>query len=224
MSSGVVMILLPGNTKTFKRAVKLNPDYFGWLITPRRVLASTAVSIPGARWAADNECYALGDQFDSDVYIKMLDRYSKWSGNCIFATAPDVLGNVRATLDKFEYWRQVINGMGYPVALVGQDGLENEVVPWQSFDALFIGGSTDWKLSQSVRDLITEAKEYNKWVHVGRVNSRSRLTYCLKLGVDSVDGTTWGINPDSALAWAFSVLETLSYQKELPLCYTSLCT
>ncbi|MET7951049.1 hypothetical protein [Micromonospora sp. NPDC005324] len=33
-----------------------------------------------------------------------------------------------------------------PAALVAQDGLKAPAVPWHAIDALFIGGSTAWKL------------------------------------------------------------------------------
>jgi hypothetical protein len=36
---------------------------------------------------------------------------------------------------------------GFPVAFVARDDLEHLTVPWDDFDALFIGGSTSWKLA-----------------------------------------------------------------------------
>ena len=79
---------------------------------------------------------------------------------------------------------------------MAQDGLEVLPVPWESFDVLFIGGSTEWKLGPHARALIAEAKARGKWVHMGRVNSRRRFLYADLLGCDSVDGTYLVFGPD----------------------------
>lgn len=210
-----MMVLLPGNTSVFKKRVQSRPDRWGWLITPRRSMAQTMSSIPGALWAADNECYTLGSNFDPDRYLRFLERNIEISNSCLFATAPDVVTDARATLERFGPWSDLIRSLGFPVALVGQDGLENMDVPWNKLDSLFIGGSTDWKLGQGARHLIKEAKTRNKWVHVGRVNSQTRLTYCIKLGVDSVDGTEWAINPGRGIRWASRVMNQLERQMQL---------
>jgi hypothetical protein len=85
---------------------------------------------------------------------------------------------------------------GLPVALVAQDGLENLHIPWCSFDALFLGGSTAWKLGPAARDLTRQAKGRRKHVHMGRVNSLDRLRYAAAIGCDSADGTYVAHGPD----------------------------
>jgi len=62
-------------------------------------------------------------------------------------------------------------------------------VPWGRFQALFVGGSTRWKLGPHAATLIREAKWCAKWVHVGRVNTLRRIAWCKALGVDSIDGS-----------------------------------
>jgi hypothetical protein len=212
-----VMVLLPGNVKVFKRAVRANPDRWGWLITPRRSMSRTLHTIPGAMWAADNECFTLGDDFDPARYLCFLWRNARIADKCLFATAPDVLGDARATLARAGAWLRAIRDLGMPAALVAQDGLESLPVPWGCLDALFIGGTTEWKLGPEARWLIDQAKQHGKWVHVGRVNSRIRLEYCIKLGVDSVDGTEWAINPGRGIRWASSVMSQYRLQRSLPL-------
>lgn len=211
------MILLPGNINAFKKKVRHTPTRWGWLITPRRSMSRTLHTIPGARWAADNECFTLGKDFDPYRYLRFLWRNVHIANQCLFATAPDVVGDAATTLARSGPWLRVIRDLGMPAALVAQDGLEALPVPWGEFDALFIGGSTEWKLSGEARYLIAEAKKRSKWVHVGRVNSQKRLAYCIKLGVDSVDGTEWAINPGRGIRWATRVVETLAHQQELPL-------
>jgi len=85
----------------------------------------------------------------------------------------------------------MIRALGFPVALVGQDGLQMADVPWDDLDAFFIGGSTEWKLSREAATLAAYAKSKGKWVHMGRVNSRKRIHYAERIGCDSIDGTAF---------------------------------
>lgn len=62
-------------------------------------------------------------------------------------------------------------------------------MPWDEFDALFIGGTTRWKLSEAAHELAAEAKRRGKWLHMGRVNSWPRMQIASAMGCDSVDGT-----------------------------------
>ena len=127
---------------------------------------------------------------------------------CLFVTAPDVVGDAAQTLRNFAEWRSELDG--FPVALVGQDGLG--VPPWDEFDALFIGGTTEWKMGAQARRLIREAKERGKWVHMGRVNSYARGRYARWLGCDSIDGTQFSWFRDTKLPAYLNALrqETLS--------------
>jgi hypothetical protein len=108
-----------------------------------------------------------------------------------------------ATLELYAEYAPQIRVLGYPVALVGQDGLED--LPWpEKYDALFIGGKTEWKLSDAADWCIRKAQSVGAWVHVGRVNSQQRIRHFALMGVDSVDGTTIAFEPDTA----YRVLET----------------
>jgi hypothetical protein len=90
----------------------------------------------------------------------------------------------------------LIRQAGYHAALVAQDGFENLAIEWGAFDALFIGGSTAWKLSAAAADAMGEARRRGKWVHVGRVNSGRRLRAVDAMGANSVDGTYLRFGPD----------------------------
>jgi hypothetical protein len=57
--------------------------------------------------------------------------------------------------------------------------------------ALFIGGSTEWKLGPQAETLIAYAKTRGLWVHMGRVNSQQRIWEGARKGVDSWDGTKY---------------------------------
>jgi hypothetical protein len=166
--------------------------HLGRLVSPR----SGNLIRPGERWAADNDAFLA---WDEGRFRAMLARLAGVPG-CLFVGAPDIVGDAGATLLRFPAWRDEIASLGFPVALVGQDGAESIEIPWGDFDAWFIGGSTDWKLSPFSARLATEAKGRGKWVHMGRVNTLRRLRIAYDFGCDSVDGTGWSKFPDIYLA------------------------
>lgn len=156
----------------------------------------TIQGIYGLSFGIDNECFTLCDQFDADRYLRLLIRVMKVHGNqsCLFATAPDVVSDAVATWERSEPWLKTIRDVGLPCALVAQDGIESMRIQWSTFDALFIGGSTAWKLSETAAWLIKKAKKKGKWTHVGRVNSIYRACRLIEMP-DSVDGTAWAKHP-----------------------------
>lgn len=151
---------------------------------------------PRSIWAADNGCFSQPGRYSDAWYLAWLTRMLPWREDCLFATAPDVLGDAKATLAKSAPLFDQLRDLGYRPALVGQDGLESLAVPWDAFDCLFLGGSTGWKLSASAANLAHEASARGKWVHMGRVNSLRRLKIARRMGCDSVDGTCLAFSPD----------------------------
>lgn len=162
----------------------------GYIDTPHQQNKRPA----GVTWCADNGCFSA--RFQEEHWWSFLERNAHDAARCSFATAPDVVGDAAATLKRSGQWMQSIRDLGYPVAFVGQDGLENLTVPWDDFDAFFIGGTTEWKLSEAAADLSAEAREHGKWVHMGRVNSKKRMTYAESIGCDSADGTFLTFGPN----------------------------
>jgi hypothetical protein len=142
----------------------------------------------GTTWCADNGCFNDA-KFDAGRWWAWLKRRAVDAESCAFATAPDVVGNHIATLLRSEPWLPRIRKLGFPAAFVAQDGATIETVPWDSFDALFIGGTTEFKLGPEARKLALHAKSLGKWVHMGRVNSGKRFRYAESIGCDSADGT-----------------------------------
>jgi hypothetical protein len=102
-------------------------------------------------------------------------------------SVPDVVGSAKRTLEAFECWCGEL--ANWPLAFVCQDGQENERIPWRSIQAIFVGGSTEWKMSRYAVECIRCAQIHEKWTHVGRVNTPGRFEYFESLGVDSIDGT-----------------------------------
>lgn len=150
-------------------------------------------------WAADNGCFAQGESFNLVRYLCWLQSMSPACHTCLFATAPDVMGDAEATWRRSRGVLPVLRALGYKAALVAQDGIEETGVEWSALDCLFIGGSTKWKLSEAAFDVIREARMCGKHVHVGRVNSRKRLRVFAAAGCDSADGTMLAFGPDKRL-------------------------
>lgn len=172
----------------------MESGHLGFIATPDQGNARPA----GVAWCADNGCYGKGYPGDAK-WLAWLQRRAKDAGSCWFATAPDVVGDAAATLARSAPFLPLIREMGYPAALVAQDGLEDLAVPWDEFDVLFIGGTTEWKLGPAAAGLIREAKDRGKRVHMGRVNSARRYRLALERGCDSVDGTFLTYGPSVLL-------------------------
>jgi hypothetical protein len=88
------------------------------------------------------------------------------------------------------------------VALVGQDGAEHLPLPWEHFQALFLGGSTEWKLGPGAARLAAETKRRGYWSHLGRCNTLKRFRHAFFLGCGSVDGSGFSRWPDESIPTA----------------------
>lgn len=147
-----------------------------------------------AWFAVDNGCFSAGERFDLGVYLGWL---AELPCTALFATAPDVLCDAAATLDRSAGPLAMIRRLGFRAALVAQNGLERLSVPWNDFDCLFLGGDTAWKLSRAAALLAIEASKRGKWVHMGRCNSAKRLKHAIGIGCDSADGNFLQRSPDA---------------------------
>jgi hypothetical protein len=209
-------------------------------------------------WAMDNGCFSSKGAFDADEFVKVLeDTYNNvenaWE-TCRFAVAPDVFdvqamkGDPIATIERSKPFFQPIRDTGVPVALVFQDGLEQmpEIIPWDDFDVVFIGGGDAFKLgypdkvpagnahyrlsdssigaasetTQKWARLLHRCHEEGKWIHVGRVNSYIRYLFTYVIGADSCDGTFIKFggpkNLERMRGWFRKVDELLASHVELP--------
>jgi hypothetical protein len=154
--------------------------------------------IPGVPWAGDNGGFT-GKYAGDGAYLDWLAARAGHAAACAFVTAPDVLCDAGATLARSVPVLPRIRGLGFPAALVAQDGLERLAVPWDDFDVLFLGGSTAWKLGPGARQVTAAARRRGKHVHMGRVNSLVRLRYACAAGCGSADGTFLAFGPDRRL-------------------------
>lgn len=161
----------------------------GALVTP----ATRYTVRPGWVWAADNGCFNSDRYVGDEKWLKWLNRQPR--EGCLFATAPDVVADWTASLARSRPFLEQIRGMGFPVALVAQDGATPDTIPFEDFDVLFIGGSDQFKLHDSL-PVIQAAHDRGVPVHVGRINSKRRYQMFAHLGVASCDGTFLAFGPD----------------------------
>lgn len=200
---------------------------------------------PRVQWCADNGVFSptrakKGIEWDAAGWWRWLQAQAADADLCTFAVAPDVLhwkqdetgawfpvGDHAATAELSRQWIPAMKQLGFRVAYVLQDGCTVDEVPWAEIDAVFIGGSDDWKVGPAgldrhgnplgevpVAPLVAEARRQGKWVHMGRVNSRKRYLFANRMleltglgqgGCDSVDGTYLTFGPEKnlpkVLAW-----------------------
>lgn len=174
-----MILFVSGATVTVRRWKQV-----GELVVPGAGNSPDSLRLVPGMWAMDNGAYS---GFQPDLFVRMLERFHGMGG-CRFVACPDVVGDAYATLELWPFWSRVIRGVGFVPALVLQDGMLASEAPWKQAGAVFVGGSTEWKISQQARELCAYAKARGLWVHVGRVNSKKRIYEAARMGADSFDG------------------------------------
>lgn len=178
--------------------VRYRHPNLGRLIQPRHTSSIATTSSAGIPWAADNDCY---QQLDAAAYKAMLRKIDGLAG-CLFVVVPDVVADHQATLKRWRRWRGAID---QPAAFVLQDGCD--AIP-DDAQAVFVGGSTLFKMSREAALLVAEARARGLWAHMGRVNSLRRVTYAASIGCQSVDGSSWAMFKRRWLAQGLSYVAT----------------
>lgn len=207
-------------TPSSERARQAMSDgLLGCAITP----AQGKLPPEGALWCADSGC-GPGDSPDLDPgqgypgdlrYLAWLARLRCYRARCVFATAPDIICDARATLARSKPFLPVIRAMGYRAALVAQNGIDQLRIPWDDFDCLFLGGDDAFKLGPVAERLVAEANGRDKWTHMGRVNSDKRSRIADRFGCDSVDGTYLRKAPDKLLPKLLRWMDNIERQQTL---------
>lgn len=193
-----MIYLTPPTTSVIERIV--NNPHIGAIITPDSDRPALYNLSHFRHWGADNGCFSSTSRFDDIRYMYWLLSLRSFASNCLFATAPDVVGNHGKTWERSKPWLGAIRVLGFPAAFVAQDGFDGDQgVDWAMIDVLFVGGTTSYKLGDQARQAIRKAQDLGKKVHVGRVNSKRRVEIFNSLKVDSIDGTFLIFGPDTNL-------------------------
>jgi hypothetical protein len=171
---------------------------------------------PGRVWAADSGAFADPYGVDFGAYLRWLDGHDdEERRRCLFACTLDVPRDWPNTLARGVPRLREVRALGYRVALVAQDGATPDQLPWDGLDAVFIGGTTAWKLSEAACALVAAAKARGTWSHMGRVNSLRRLRMAAMSGYDSADGTFLAFGPDANIPRMERWLDALARQPGL---------
>lgn len=128
----------------------------------------------------------------------MLMKNSHRSSKYKWVACPDVVGDSDETLKRFKNYEPRIRSLGYNLAYVLQDGVTLDKVPFSDISAVFVGGTTDFKLSDTAYEICKIAVDKNKLVHIGRVNSIKRIERFLSVA-DSFDGLSFSYYSKSRL-------------------------
>ena len=150
----------------------------GQLMTPLTKYADASME-----FGIDNGAYS---SFHHGRFRALLKRRGPVRERCKFVAVPDVVGNGRRTLEVFRHFEGLDD---WPLALVLQDGVEDLDIPWQEIAAIFVGGTTHFKMSQAASDLVKAAGLLEKHIHVGRVNTPDRWKHFADLGAHTCDGS-----------------------------------
>jgi hypothetical protein len=201
-----MILLVSGATATVRKW----PDV-GELIVPGAWSKPDSLKLRPGYWAMDNGAFS---GFEAEPFMGMLQNFHGRLG-CRFVTAPDRVGDCFQTMQQWPFWSAVIRGVGFVPALVAQDGLLVADVPWKTVGALFIGGTTEWKLGPQARDLMAYAKSRGLWVHVGRVNSDERIWDIAGKGADSFDGSQHSWFADRRIPESQASIEAAASQMRL---------
>ena len=125
------------------------PDGYGYLHEP-----SGRVFRFDKPWACDNGAFS---GFDEGAFLSMLGQCPV-DARCLFIAMPDVVGEWARTLALWRQWSPMVRALGYPLAVVLQDGATVPSVPWDTCDAVFVGGSTRFKESPGARTIMSYAQ------------------------------------------------------------------
>lgn len=130
------------------------------------------------------------------------------------------VGDALATLELANAWAKFVRWLGFRPALVAGDGMEHLIdeIPWDDIDAVFLGGSTDWKLGEGAAMVTKEAKARGKAVHMGRVSSGKRMAIANRFGCDTADGTYLANGPVVNLPNVLEWIDKVNDRDPLP-CY-----
>ena len=117
-------------------------------------------------------------------FSKILKRYWEFKEHCLFAAVPDKVGNHKDTLEMWDIYNHLADG--YKKAFVVQDGFDGYP---KNADALFIGGSTEFKDSKECEEIVLAGLADDMHVHIGRVNTYERFYNFHCIGAHTCDGS-----------------------------------
>lgn len=154
---------------------------------------------PGVRIAVDAGTVKIVDKRpvnDPAWNAEKWERYLARMDGADFAVVPDWVCDAEKTDARWVEYLPVVLRLGHRPAYVLQNGCTG--IPPEA-EVVFVGGDDEFKDGPDAAALIAEAKARGLWVHMGRVNTLTRIRRAALRGCDSVDGTTLAWGPDRNL-------------------------
>ena len=176
----IAMIYLSG---TYSQIDPRYKNQFGYMLNVNRATGGEKSAVKHL-WMLDNG--AFSSSWDYDVWLKRATNLAKYASTCIGSVVPDTVSDPIDTLDKWDTYYAIVRNLGYTPFFATQDGCTVDMIPWHEIGGLFIGGSDSHKATESW-PLIHRAISMNLWVHVGRINSATKLLQYYMC--NSADGT-----------------------------------
>jgi len=195
-----------------------SPTQVGLLVTPTGKKNIGQQLGPHPYWiGVDNGCYNA-DSVDSfnQIEQKFIDlTYRLDPGRLAFVASPDIIADPDQTLELFYGWRPHFLHLRLRTALVLQDGMTTQDIPWPELEAVFVGGTDQYKFSPDVYRICLQAKQHRKWIHFGRINSKRKLSLAHDYHAHSVDGLHWSFYTHKNLAQGIEWVQSIKSQGRL---------
>lgn len=201
--AGRVMVPYASRTGTLRNLAALR--HRGWHLL---VSAAGEWRSEGFNYAIDNGAFTAFLEYqagkraqnllDLDLFERCIDRMG---GKADWILLPDIVGEGEASLALSIEWAPRVRArkglQNVPLYLAVQDGMEagelhNRVLEFLlsgAVQGIFVGGSTEWKLS-TILFWGKIARRFSLKLHVGRVNTTKRISLCAAAGAHSFDGTS----------------------------------
>lgn len=117
-------------------------------------------------------------------FTKLIKNQFEFRDQCLFAAVPDKIADHKESLSMWNDYQHIADG--YKKAFVVQDGFDE--FP-SNADAMFLGGSTEFKDSAESDGIVKFALNNDMHVHIGRVNTIERFYHFHELGAHTCDGS-----------------------------------
>jgi len=164
----------------------------------RTLITSPHFRTPQTAYALDNGAYSdwkHNRDFRSEEFLQFLRKYMELDRKPEWVAVPDKVAQGNESLDFSLRWVDKIPDYFENLMLVVQDGMDTERVEnhVDKFYGIFIGGTKRWKID-SAPSWVDLAHRHGKISHIGRISNWKEIMWAERIGVDSIDSTTWPQN------------------------------
>lgn len=142
-------------------------------------------------WALDNGAYSAwvnGREFDGEKFLAVINKIPA-ENPPDFIVLPDIVAAGKDSL-LFSYQWKAMLPPEYRYYLAVQDGVVPDDLDWLGYDGIFVGGTLKWKMRTGV-EWVQSAHENEMPCHIGKVGTFRRLFWAYRIGVDSIDSSTF---------------------------------